>query len=40
MGALTAAMHKEEKVLLYNLHPFEQWYANAMIRAIEKNEGK
>jgi len=40
MGSLTAAMHKEEKALLYGLHPFEQWYANAMIRAIEKNEGK
>jgi hypothetical protein len=40
MGALTAAMHKEERALLYSLHPFEQWYASAMIRAIEKNEGK
>ena len=40
MGAITAATHKGEKTLLFNLHPFEQWYANAMIRAIEKNEGK
>jgi len=39
-GALTAAIHKQEKALLFNLHPFEQWYANAMIRAIEKNEEK
>ena len=39
-GALTAAIHKQEKALLFKLHPFEQWYANAMIRAIEKNEEK
>ena len=35
MDALTAAIHHEEKALLYNLHPFEQWYANAMIKAIK-----
>ena len=36
MDALTAAIHHEEKALLYNLHPFEQWYANAMIKAVNK----
>jgi thymidylate synthase len=36
MDALTAAVHHEEKALLYNLHPFEQWYANAMIKAVNK----
>lgn len=40
MAALTAAIHKEEKTLLYGMHPFEQWYANSMITAIEKNEAK
>ena len=34
--AMTAAIHHEEKALLYNLHPFEQWYANAMIKAVNK----
>jgi len=36
MDALTAAIHHEEKALLYGLHPFEQWYANAMIKAVNK----
>lgn len=36
MDALTAAIHHEEKALLYNLHPFEQWYANAMVKAVNK----
>ena len=36
MDALTAAIHHEEQMLLYGLHPFEQWYANAMIKAIKK----
>ena len=40
MDALTAAIHHEEESLLYNLHPFEQWYANAMIKAVKKNEEK
>lgn len=40
MDALTAAIHHEEEALLYNLHPFEQWYANAMIKAVKKNEEK
>ena len=40
IGAITAAVHKEETSLLYGMHPFEQWYAQAMIKAIKKNEGK
>ena len=36
MDALTAAIHHEEQLLLYSLHPFEQWYANAMIKAVKK----
>ncbi len=39
-SSLTAASHKEEKSLLWNLHPKEQWYAQAMIKAIEKNAAK
>ncbi|NBR24195.1 MAG: thymidylate synthase [Micrococcales bacterium] len=35
MGALTAAMHREQPMLLHSLHPFEGWYANAMIKAIK-----
>jgi thymidylate synthase len=37
-AALSSAINKEEKSLLYIMHPFEQWYANAMITAIRKNE--
>jgi thymidylate synthase len=40
MDALTAAIHHEEGSLLYNLHPFEQWYAIAMIKAVKNNEEK
>jgi thymidylate synthase len=40
MSALTAATHTWEPMLLDRLHPFERWYANAMIRAIKKNEEK
>ena len=35
MSALTAATHREEPMLLSSLHPFEAWYANAMIKAIK-----
>jgi hypothetical protein len=38
MAALSAAINKEEETLLYIMHPFEQWYASAMITAIRKNE--
>jgi thymidylate synthase len=38
MAALSAAINKEEESLLYIMHPFEQWYASAMITAIKKNE--
>jgi hypothetical protein len=36
MSALTAATHREESLLLNSLHPFEGWYARAMIKAINK----
>jgi len=39
-SALTAASYIWEPMLLNNLHPFERWYANAMITAIKKNEQK
>ena len=35
MSALTAAMHREEPMLVNSLHPFEGWYAHAMIKAIK-----
>ena len=35
MSALTAAMHREETMLVNSLHPFEGWYARAMIKAIK-----
>jgi len=35
MSALTAATHREDPMLLSALHPFEAWYANAMIKAIK-----
>lgn len=40
LSSLTAAMHIEEPMLLNSLHPFEGWYARAMITAIKKNEAK
>jgi len=40
LSALTAAQHIDETMLRYRLHPFEGWYASAMIRAIEKNKEK
>lgn len=40
MSALSAAINKEETNLLNILHPFERWYADAMITAINKNEAK
>lgn len=40
-SALTAAEHNYDKTLLANLFPLaEGWYAEAMIRAIKKNQGK
>ena len=35
LSALTAAMHIDEPMLFNSLHPFESWYANAMIKAIK-----
>jgi thymidylate synthase len=35
MSALTAAIHREEPMLVNSLHPFESWYAHAMIKAIK-----
>ena len=40
LSSLTAAMHIEEPMLVNSLHPFEGWYARAMITAIKKNEAK
>ena len=40
MLSLSAAMHIEETTLVNSLHPFEGWYARAMISAIKKNEAK
>ena len=40
LSSLTAAMHMDEPMLLNSLHPFEGWYARAMITAIKKNEAK
>jgi thymidylate synthase len=40
LSSLTAAMHIDEPMLLNSLHPFEGWYARAMITAIKKNEAK
>lgn len=40
MSALSAAMHIQEPMLVNSLHPFEGWYARAMITAIKKNEAK
>jgi thymidylate synthase len=40
LSSLTAAMHIEETSLVNSLHPFEGWYARAMITAIKKNEAK
>lgn len=40
MNALSAAINREETNLLNILHPFERWYADAMITAIKKNEAK
>ena len=38
--AITAASFPEEPTLLWNLHPFEQWYAKSMITAINNNKNK
>ena len=35
MSALSAAMHVDEPMLVNSLHPFEGWYARAMIKAIK-----
>jgi thymidylate synthase len=35
MSALTAAIHRDEPMLVNTLHPFESWYANAMVKAIK-----
>lgn len=40
MYALSAAINRDEPNLLNILHPFERWYADAMITAINKNEAK
>jgi thymidylate synthase len=40
LSSLTAAMHIDEPMLVNSLHPFEGWYARAMITAIKKNEAK
>jgi thymidylate synthase len=40
LSSLSAAMHIEEPMLVSSLHPFEGWYARAMITAIKKNEAK
>jgi thymidylate synthase len=40
LSSLSAAMHIEEPMLVNSLHPFEGWYARAMITAIKKNEAK
>jgi thymidylate synthase len=35
LSALTAASHRDEPMLVNSLHPFEGWYARAMIKAIK-----
>lgn len=38
--AIAAASYIDEPQLLYSLHPFEGWYASAMINAVKRNREK